>query len=327
MAAPMASRGPRPTTALPLAAALLALALGACGANKPPPAEAVSAPQDALRMGLQSYEDAQFVAATQLFAKALTHYRSIDDARGQVVALLDLADVALVLGEHARAAAHLAEAERIVQRDRLASFAPHLALLKCQQRAQAGDAADARAQCEAALATADPPPTLVAAARIELAKLALAEGQDWAALRPAVAKAVDADGRATTRGRLLRLDADALRAKGDVDGAYAQLLKALAVYQAALSRPGIAATHEALATVARAQGRPNAAKDHLERALHIRLWMSDRVRGAEVLAALAAVEAERGDAARAARVQELLDYMRGATNLEWRVVQQKYDGL
>jgi len=79
--------------------------------------------------------------------------------------------------------------------------------------------------------------------------------------------------------------------------------------------------------VARAQGRPDAAKDHLERALHIRLWMSDRVRGAEVLAALAAVEAERGDAARAARVQELLDYMRGATNLEWRVVQQKYDGL
>jgi tetratricopeptide (TPR) repeat protein len=320
----MTERARRPALA---SLAALVLALGGCGSNKPPPAEAISAPQDALRMGMQSYEDAQFIAATQLFGKALVQYRSIDDARGQVVALMDLADVALVLGEHARAAAHLAEAERIVQRDRLARFAAHLALLKCQQLAQAGDAAGARAQCEAALGADDGGPALAVGARIELAKLALAEGQDWQALRAPVAAAVDADGRAGSRARLMRLDADAARRAGDLDGAYAQLNKALAVYQTALSRPGIAAAHEELAVVARAQGRPAIAKDHYERALHVRLWMSDRVHGAEVLEGLAAVEAELGNDERATRVAELLAYMRGATNLEWRVVQQKYESL
>ena len=98
-----------------LIAALL-LALAGCGSNKPPPPPAVAAPLDALRLGMQSYDDAQFVAATQLFGKALVHYRSVDDSRGQVIALLNLADVALVLGEHQRAAGHLTEAERVAAR-------------------------------------------------------------------------------------------------------------------------------------------------------------------------------------------------------------------
>ena len=66
-----------------LLVAALALALAGCGSNKPPPPEAVAAPLDALRLGLQSYDDAQFVAATQLFGKALVQYRSVDDSRGQ----------------------------------------------------------------------------------------------------------------------------------------------------------------------------------------------------------------------------------------------------
>lgn len=312
--------------ALGLAAAL-SLALVGCGSKKPPPVAAIGAPQDALRMGMQSYDDAQFIAATQLFAKALTHYRSIDDARGQVVALMDLADVALVLGEHARAAVHLEEAERVVQRDRLGQFATHLALMKCQQRAQAGDAAGARVQCEAALGAADATPALVVGARIELAKLALTDGQDWSALRKQVVAAVEDDGRPGSRARLLRLDADAARRAGQQDEAYATLTRALAIYQTALSRPGIAASHEELAVVARAQGKPAIARDHYQRALHIRLWMSDRVHGATVLEGLIAVEAELGNAERAAKIKDLLDYMRGATNLEWRVVQQKYEGL
>jgi tetratricopeptide (TPR) repeat protein len=322
----MTERAPRPALAI-VSTLVFTLALSSCGSNKPPPAEALSAPQDALRMGMQSYQDAQFIAATQLFGKALVQYRSIDDARGQVVALMNLADVALVLGEHARAAAHLAEAERLVQRDRLAQFAAHLALMKCQQGAQAGDAAGARAQCEAALGADDATPALEVGARIELAKLALAEGQDWQTLRGPVAAAVEADGRAPTRARLMRLDADAARRGGDLDAAYAQLTKALAVYQTALSRPGIAATHEELATVARAQGRPAVAKDHYERALHVRLWMSDRVHGALVLEGLVAVETELGDAARAAHVVEQVLDPRGASNLEWRIVQRKYETL
>ena len=117
----MTERSTRARARAVTVAALLAT-LGACGSNKAPPRAAVAAPLDALQLGMQSYEDAQFVAATQLFAKALEQYRSIDDARGQVVALMDLADVALVTGEHARASGQLAEAERLVLRDRLPGF-------------------------------------------------------------------------------------------------------------------------------------------------------------------------------------------------------------
>lgn len=310
-----------------LLVAALALALTGCGSNKPPPPEAVAAPLDALRLGMQSYDDAQFVAATQLFGKALVHYRSVDDSRGQVIALLNLADVALVLGEHARAQGHLAEAERVVQRDTLAGFEARLPLLQCQALAQAGDATAAKPRCESVLALGDVGPKVALGARLELAKLALAEGGDWAALRPALAEAVEDDERPNSRARLLRLDADAARSKGQFDDAYAKLSAALAIYQAGLYRPGIAATHEEMALVARGQERDAVARDHYARALTIRFYMSDRVHGAAALEGLMTLEESVGDLERADQLREMLDYMRGSTAVEWRLVQQKYEKL
>jgi tetratricopeptide (TPR) repeat protein len=317
----------------PLAAALaiaLPLALVACGSSKPPPPEAVAAPLDALRLGMQSYDDAQYVAATQLFAKALAHYRSTDDSRGQTNALLNLADVALVLGEHARASDHLAEAERLIQRDRLAGFAAQLPLMQCQALAQAGDAAGARPRCETVLAVPDVGPRFVLSARLELAKLALAadeSGGGWAAQRAPLAAAVDDDGRPNPRARLLRLDAEAARKQGQLDDAYGKLAAALAIYQAGAYRPGIAATHEELAAVARARDEDAAARDHYQRALTIRLWMSDRVHAAEVVEGMLVLEESVGDLERAERLRDLLDYLRGSTSVEWRIVQQKHEKL
>ena len=313
--------------ARPLLVAALALALAGCGSNKPPPPEAVAAPLDALRLGMQSYDDAQYLAATQLFGKALVHYRSVDDSRGQVIALLNLTDVALVLGEHARASEHLAEAERVVQRDRVPGFAARLPLLQCQALAQAGDAAAARARCETVLALEDIGPKVALSARLELAKLSLADGGDWAALRPPLAKAVADDERPNSQARLLRLDADAARRAGALDDAYAKLSAALAIYQAGLYRPGIAATHEELAVVARAQERDAVARDHYQRALTIRFWMSDRVHGAAALEGLMTLEESVGDLERADQLREMLDYLRGSSAVEWRLVQQKYEKL
>jgi predicted small lipoprotein YifL len=313
------------------AVALLAFLLAGCGSNKPPPPEAVAAPLDALRLGLQSYDDAQFVAATQLFGKALVQYRSVDDSRGQVIALLNLADVALVLGEHARAGAHLAEAARIVERDRLPGFGAQLSLMQCQALAQAGDAAAAKPRCDAVLALPDLNAKVALGAQLELAKLSMAaEGaaaETWAALRPPLAKAVAADERPNSQARLLRLDADAARRAGALDDAYAKLGAALAIYQAGLYRPGIAATHEEMAVVARAQERDAAARDHYQRAMTIRFYMSDRVHGAEVLEGLLVLEESVGDLERAEKLREMLDYLRGAAAVEWRLVQQKYEKL
>jgi ATP/maltotriose-dependent transcriptional regulator MalT len=303
------------------------LALIGCGSNKPPPPPAVAVPLDALRLGIQSYDDQQFVAATQLFGKALANYRSVDDSRGQAIALLNLADVALVLGEHQRASGHLAEAERVIQRDKVPGFEARLPLLQCQALAQAGDAAAARARCEAVLAQEGIGPKVALGARLELAKLALADGGDWAALRPPLAKAVADDDRPNPQARLLRLDAEVARSKGQLDDAYAKLNAALAIYQAGLYRPGIAATHEELAVVARAQERDAVARDHYQRALTIRFWMSDRVHGADALEGLMTLEESVGDVQRADQLREMLDYLRGSGAVEWRLVQQKYEKL
>ena len=317
-----------------LIAALLwgaALALTGCGSNKPPPPAAVAAPLDALRLGMQSYDDAQFVAATQLFGKALVHYRSVDDSRGQVIALLNLTDVALVLGEHARASGHLTEAERVVQRDKLTGFEARLPLLQCQALAQAGDAAAAKAHCDAVLALKDIGPKVALGAQLELAKLSVAAGggsaEEWTTLRVPLAKAVEADERPNSQARLLRLDADAARRAGGFDDAYAKLNAALAIYQAGLYRPGIAATHEELAVVARAQERDAVARDHYQRALTIRFFMSDRVHGAAALEGLMTLEESVGDLERADQLRDMLDYMRGSDAVEWRLVQQKYEKL
>lgn len=307
--------------------AAFALALTGCGSNKPPPPEAVAAPLDALRLGMQSYDDSQFVAATQLFSKALVHYRSVDDSRGQVIALLNLADVALVLGEHARAIEQLSEAERVVQRDTLSGFEARLPLLQCQALAQAGAASAARARCDAVLALGDVGPKVALGARLELAKLGLADGSDWAALRPPLAEAVADDERPNSQARLLRLDADAARRAGQLDDAYAKLNAALAIYQAGLYRPGIAATHEELAVVARGQERDAVARDHYQRALTIRFWMSDRVHGAATLEGLMTLEESVGDLERADTLRDMLDYLRGGSAVEWRLVQQKYEKL
>lgn len=306
----------------------LALALVGCGSRNSAPPEAVAAPLDALRLGMQSYQDHQFIAAQQMFQKSYALYRSVDDARGQVTALLNLADTALVLGEHARAERLLEECERLVTRDGLRQSGAHLKLLQAQAALQAGRHADARARLDALLALPDAGEAVTRAARFERARLALESDEDGAdALLAAAREAMRGADTAAVRARMLRLDADAARRADDPDRARVLLDQALELYKLDLYRPGIAATHAELGVLAAAAGDTDQARDHHERALAIRLWMNDRVHGAEALAALAAVEEQAGDTARAAQLRDMLEYMRGASALEWRIVQQKYEQL
>jgi Tfp pilus assembly protein PilF len=305
----------------------ISLALTACGSRKPPPVEAVAAPLDALRLGMQSYQDHQFIAAQQLFTKAYALYRSVDDARGQVSALINLADTALVLGEHAIATRQLAEAERLVTRDGLREFGAHLKLLQAQAAFQAGVHAEVRAMLDALLALPDAGADITRAARFERARLALETGEDATALLDAARASLRNAEVTPYRARMLRLDADAARRAGDAARARVLLDQALELYKLDLYRPGIAATHAELGALAATAGEHDQARDHYERALAIRLWMNDRVHGALTLSALAELETAAGDETRAAKLRDMLDYMKGASALEWRIIQAKYEAL
>jgi tetratricopeptide (TPR) repeat protein len=307
--------------------AIVALLAGGCGSRRPPPPEAVAAPVDALRLGMQSYHDHQFIAAQQLFTKAYALYRSVDDSRGQVSALINLADVALVLGEHALARRELDEAERLIARDGLRQFGAHLKLLQAQAHLQAGAVAEARATLDALLALPDADAAIQRAATFERARLALDAGEDAGPWLDRARGALAGAEAAALRARMLRLDAEAARRGGDAARTRALLDQALELYKIDLYRPGIAATHEELGALALAAGELDAARDHYERALAIRLWLNDRVHGAAALGALATVEEAAGNAPRAGQLRDMLTYMKGAGALEWRIIQQKYEQL
>jgi tetratricopeptide (TPR) repeat protein len=277
---------------------------------------AVSEPRAALQFGMQSYNDQRYFAAEQLFVKALGLYRSLDDGRGQVMALVNIADCALVLGEAQVALRQVQEAERIAGRDGVAGFGGRLQLLKAQALRESGAMAEARAALDVLLEGSSEP-TLRSAAVLERARLAL-ESEDGAGAWLAQARAA-APGSASVE----RLEALSAQRAGDADGASGHLQRALELYRRDAYRPGIAAMHEALGAGALKSAAVPQARDHYERALDVRLWLNDRVHGAAALRALAAMDDAGGNRARARQWRDLQAYLEGAAEPEWRIVQMK----
>lgn len=304
--------------------AALAL-LGACSAPPPKPPSAVSGPKDALQMGMHFYRDDEYAAATQMFLRALDLYRSVDDGAGQVMALADLADVALVLGEPAAAKSWIAQAQQRAGRDGLRQFGPQLELLRAQALAQAGQGAEARAALEALLAQGGLDAAVRQSALLERARLAIDAGDEGGAWLERARSAVGGNDGPRVRARLMRLDAAAARRRGDAAQAQRLLEQALELYRADSYRPGIAAANEELAAVALdAKDVPGAA-DRYARAIQVRLWLRDRTHGAGDLDALAKLEDARGAAARAAKIKSLAAPLHGDGPVDWPALQAGFE--
>jgi tetratricopeptide (TPR) repeat protein len=97
------------------------------------------------------------------------------------------------------------------------------------------------------------------------------------------------------QGDLEQARLDRLQALADSAKASALYADALQRYQSAYYRPGIAATHEEWGTLLMAQQDWKGARDHLQRALNIRLWMNDATRSARIFDALQQVDTALGD--------------------------------
>lgn len=304
-------------------AALVALALvSSCGSPEPKPPNAISGPKDALQLGMGFYRDDEYAAAEQMFLRALNLYQSVDDRAGQVTALVNLADVALVLGEHERALTWIEPGRELARRDGLTELGARLVLLQAQALAQGGKNEEAATLLQALLA-GDAAPQLRQAATLERARVALATGdkpEDW--LRRAHELITDHD-ESRLRAGLLRLDAESARRSGDGARAAQLLEQALASYKADFYRPGIAATNEELAALAVAAHDASAAGDRYARALAIRFWLHDRVHGAGDLDALGAIEEARGDKTQAAQHRALLAELRAPGEVDWPGAQAK----
>jgi ATP/maltotriose-dependent transcriptional regulator MalT len=242
-------------------------------------------------------------------------------------ALMNHAEIDLLMGESAAAGQRLARARSLVDRDRISYFAARLAYMEARQAQQSGDLERATERVAAARAVSSDDDAMLLVLDLLGADLLLDSDLDAAAVRVADLEARTEDRTDATRARVHRLRADLAMAQGDSSGAEAALSAALAGYQQAEYRPGIASTHEAWADLARETEDWARVEDHLTRAISIRLWMGDAVHTAEDLDRLADAVTAGGDEERATQLRRVRDYLRGDSNVDWSTVRSALAGF
>lgn len=312
----------------PIRRALLLAAVAVAGCTTPPdprPAVYVEA-ERLLGRGVAAYADDAYPDAAGLFAQALSAYQSVDDRAGMLRAYLNLTETALALGNLELARDHLARATVLADELGAAADGRRLAQLAVSIALKAGDYPAALRLIEPLLPAAGEPADAIALALFsDRALLALRLGEPvepWLArYRQALTRA---DAGPLASARLYRLEGEALRLAGDLDGARARLEQALAGFKRAAHRPGIAATLEGLGLVAKAGGDTADARESLRRALYVRVWTFDRAASRRLLGELIAIEEAAGDRSAAQRYRDLAEALSAARFDDWKRLREDF---
>lgn len=293
-------------TLRPLALLSLAASLAACGSAPPPVPATETNTRNFMAEAMAAYNDNRYAEARGFFGRAYMQYRSVDDLKGQADALVDLADSALLQGDVTAARGNLADARALADgHPDLAAMKPRLTLMDAYADLQSADPASAAQKLDGLLATPGLPAELQRAALLARAQAAFD------------AKASDAGQWLTKLGKPSQDPLDAARqerlealAEPDASKAAGLYADALGRYQSAYYRPGIAAVHEEWGARLLAQQDWAGARDHLQRALHVRLWMYDASHSARILDELATADQALGDAAAAKQDAEWAEYLK-----------------
>lgn len=285
-----------------LSACFASLLLAACGSPPPPVPAVVSASKGDMTKAMQAYADNRYAEARNFFGRALADYRSVDDVQHEVEVLSNLADSALLQGDVDAARVYLDTAGKLADQQ-ATGLNPRLSLLSAYADLQSQDPTAAAQKLDGLLNNATTPPDVRQAALFARTQAAFdakaPDSAQWLAKLPA------ANADPIAAARLERLQALADLAKATT--LYADALKR---YQAVYYRPGIAATHEEWGRLLLSQKQWAAAREHLGRALAVRLWMLDASHAAGVLEDLQQVDTALGDAAAAKQDKEWADYLK-----------------
>ena len=296
---------------LPCACLLLAGLLASCGSAPPPQPATVVASSGNMGKAMQAYAANRYAEARNFFGRALTEYRGVDDRKGQAETLVDLADSALQQGDVAAARDYLKDARSIAEQDGLSALLPRLTLLDAYGDLQAQDPQTAATRLDKLLQDAAMPADIHQAALFARTQAAFdLKATDAGGWLDKLTAAAGLDKDALTQARLARLQALAARNAGDNAKATSLYADALARYQSAYYRPGIAASHEEWAGMLMAAQDWNGARGHLQRALEVRLWMVDASHSIRILENLQQVDTMLGDSAAAKQDAELADYLK-----------------
>ena len=283
---------------LTLSTALLA----ACGSKPVLPPATVSNSQNFMATGMAAYQDNRYTEARSYFGRALMEYRSVDDQEHEADALMDLADASLQQGDVKMGREEIAQARAVLVSHPVPELPARLTLLEAYADLLDRDPAGAVAALDALQTDAGAAPEVKRAALIARTQAAFDAKAGDAAQWLARLGAPQGD---LEQARIARLQALA-----DASKAPALYADALKRYQAAYYRPGIAATHEEWGALLVAQQDWKGARDHLQRALAVRLWMDDGLRSARIFDELQQVDTALGDSAAAADDAKWSDYLK-----------------
>ena len=283
---------------LTLSAALLA----ACGSKPVLPPATVSNSQNFMATGMAAYSDNRYTEARSYFGRALMEYRSVDDQEHEADALLDLADASLQQGDVKMGREEIAQARAVLASHPVPELPARLTLLEAYADLLDQDPTGAAAKLDSVQADAGATAEVKRAALIARAQAAFdakaPDATQWLAKLGA------------PQGDLEQARIERLQALADASKAPALYADALRRYQAAYYRPGIAATHEEWGTLLVSQQDWKDARDHLQRALAVRLWMDDGLHSARIFDALQQADTALGDSAAAADDAKWSDYLK-----------------
>jgi len=255
---------------LPLIILLLLAGCGGGPVTQPPPPSVLEA-REMHRQALDAYQSGRYPAALAMFEEAEKLFRSIDDPHGIASAALSQAELYLLYGRHEDAARAAGRARNAIDRGSGTQLQPQLALVEARLRIPE-DPTVARAALRELAAL--PGRTGALAALIEC-DLAMQAG-DECLPRPI-------EGDPLLQARLYQLQGGASFRAGRNEEGLRRLQAALSIYRSEGYRPGLASVHEALAEARLQQGAEDEARQHLERALYLRLWINDAVHARRVL--------------------------------------------
>jgi len=304
----------------PALLALTAVLLSACVSAPEQRPAALLQGERFLEMGVQSFRADDYANAATHFTHALNHYLGLDHHPGILRSRINLAETALAVGNGAAAERHLRAARPLAG----AAEAARLQLLHSSV-ALWQDRPDTAVELLAPLLEGTPRADgLYRSALANRSAAALARHDaDAAAWVERYAAALRGVEGGALVGRLYRFRAELARRSGDGAAATAALQQALEVYKAIPDRPGTAATLEQWAALLMDGQQWDAAEDHLQRALHIRLWLLARRDTAADLRRLAAVSEARGQSQRAAAQQRWAEIVAGAGAVDWAALQRE----
>ena len=285
--------------------------------------------QRQLTQGVELFAEDNYPLAAERFQQAVDYFRSVDDPAGIVDSRINLLETALRVGNLAAARRQLEQARQIANRADLQPRLQRLSLLAARLLAADNQAAMASTQLDELLEQPSLDTELQLSALAWRAELAIrsapAQAEPWLVR---YAEAIDRakDPAATHKARVARLRADqarALNAGAMADQAYR---RALTGFRQAHYRPGLATTLQNWAALALTQGKHTQARNRVQRALYIRLWMLDRPGAIAAFQTWAAIETGAGAPKQAAAARAWARHLEQTDQIDWGTVKQALEG-